>query len=83
MYARTYLGLIYILGDSLAALVEDGFEQRRVEAESWVRRPCRFSRRKPVSCPHGSGASGKKDMRGMHILDPGLRKLTSGLDLAI
>lgn len=82
MYARTYRGLIYILRDSLAALVEDGFEQR-VEAESWVRRPCKFSRRKLVSYRHGSGASGKKDMRGMHVLDPGLRKLTSGLDLAI
>ena len=50
MYARTYRGLIYILRDSLAALVEDGFEQR-VEAESWVRRPCRFSRRKPGVIP--------------------------------
>lgn len=29
LYASSYHGLIYILGDSLAAIVEDGFEQRQ------------------------------------------------------
>lgn len=81
MYASSYHGLIYILGDSLAAIVEDGFEQGKVEPEQ-VRRPCWFSRRELVSYRHGNDANGRKVMR-MHSLDPGLRKLTSGLDLAI
>ena len=79
MHARTFHGLIYILRDSLAANVEDGFEQGRsgelraglgALAGSPGENRCHTD---GAMVPVGKGH--ERDAR----LDPGLRKLTSGL----